>query len=968
MTINIPLSVSEYAGIRRVDEPLTSGVPIPECANIMSVLDLEVCDSNNNRIPAQFTVLSRWHGVPDDETKPIKWVLLDFNADVDLGGTSIYYLRDGAGDSTQNTNLNLVEDDNTIVVNTGVATFTINKNYFNLFDYVNIDGKNIVSQPNAGGVVLTDINGKIFTTLNESPEEIFIEEVGVQRAVIKIRGVFKAEDHTYFARSVHFPEDTPKFDQPYENSFFYYNCRIHFYNNKEYVKLFLTIENNGANGYTDPEWKYAPRQPVNFDSIDLVINKSSNNTTISSEDGTSQLTHSDVFTILQNWKDNLTDSYGDTLEPIFEKGIYYTSKKNDNEISAGLMNPGWVDSYSPDNSSGVGFAVRHFWQNFPKKITADHSMIKIGLWPKEGYFPYWNFSTTFEPQFEHYTFEAGRHKTYEMIIRFYSDSEDNQTQTISKSMESPLVALPDSAWVAETKALGLIGPSGIESDDIEMKEALERFERFQTSTVYEDDSYNGVAIPNIRTRNPPVNEWERQSMFFNWANFGDLLWMNHQPCSTHYDWTYKMLLHYIRTGKRRLFDVGVEMAKHRYDIDQYHGERSSTDGMHKWANHLQFYEKDSNGSTKGKISKPTHNWNGGIILYYLLTGDRKSLEAAEENSKGILNHFGDGGLFNASYQGKPHELRSEGWSMLNLVEIYRVTGEQKYLDVAKNIAKNRVMYTEQQSGGRGVILGGTPPSPLHDRICGIVDCECVELDTDCYNVMLPLMLAYTSEGLIAVHHETQDKELGDMLIRTGNFLKDEMLFGGDYNEDGLYRTLRTANVWVKEDIDGSIRLGSGHSNSYHYGFASPIYTLFWSNLFAYAYRLTKNSEYLDWARKCFKDMMFHHISQGYVDPGQRDMITFKDNMWGSTHTKVHGWIGRTNQVYLNTEWELQHSQLIDGDLNQDSSLNIIDYKLMCDALGKQIHEVGYSKIADYDNNDKVTYSDFKEWYNYYQNI
>jgi len=107
MTINIPLSVSEYAGIQRVDEPLTSGVPLPESANIISALDLEVCDNNNIRVPAQFTVLSRWHGIPSDETKPIKWVLLDFNADVNIGGTSTYYLRDGAVDSTPTTDLTL---------------------------------------------------------------------------------------------------------------------------------------------------------------------------------------------------------------------------------------------------------------------------------------------------------------------------------------------------------------------------------------------------------------------------------------------------------------------------------------------------------------------------------------------------------------------------------------------------------------------------------------------------------------------------------------------------------------------------------------------------------------------------------------------------------------------------------------------------------------------------------------------
>ena len=168
MTINIPLSVSEYAGIQRADEPLTSGIPLPESANITSVLDLEVCDLDNNRIPAQFTVLSRWNGIPSDETKPIKWVLLDFNADVDIGGTSTYYLRSGAGDSTPVTNLDLIEDEDSIVVNTGAAKFTINKNYFNLFDYVQVGDNTVLSQPNDGGIILHNKKNIIINFMRSS--------------------------------------------------------------------------------------------------------------------------------------------------------------------------------------------------------------------------------------------------------------------------------------------------------------------------------------------------------------------------------------------------------------------------------------------------------------------------------------------------------------------------------------------------------------------------------------------------------------------------------------------------------------------------------------------------------------------------------------------------------------------------------------------------------------------------------
>lgn len=980
MTINIPLSVSEYAGIQRVDEPLTSGIPLPESANIISVLDLEVCDTNNNRIPAQFTVLSRWHGVPSDETKPIKWVLLDFNANVDIGGTSTYYLRDGAVDSTSATNLKLTEFDDSIVVNTGVANFTINKNYFNLFDYVNIDGKNIVSQPNDGGVILTSKDGTKYYTTLEAPEKIEIEEQGPMRTVIKIRGVFKAEDGSYFAPSITNPAKSSRgrFSQPYPNSFIYYNFRIHFYNNKDYVKVFFTLENNGANGNTNPEPNWAPIQAVNFDSVNLIIKQNSaNQLNIASEDSLTQLGLLDSFILYQDWKENLTDSRANTLESTFENGIYYTTKKNFRQLSTGQTNPGWIDAN--DNSQGIGLAIRHFWQNFPKKITVNNSEIKIGFWPEEGYFPYCQRKVE-DPDNVYcgkagrdggaYVFDGGRHKTYEIFLRFYSGNEDAQTQKLSKSLEEPLMALATSEWYSQTKALGMIGPSGFSSFDSEIDEAMERYDRFQTGMVYREDSDNRATILSIKTQKSPTWEVPYQDMFFSWANFGDLLWHEQSFCSLHYDWTYKMLLHYIRTGKRKLFDTGVEMAKHRYDIDQYHGERTDTQMNHKWTTYFQYYELDGNGHG-GRVGGPTHNWNSGIILYYLLTGDKKSLDAAEENTKGILNHFGKGGLGgrDSSVLGCTGEVRAEGWSMLNLVNLYRVTGNSLYLETAKDIVKNRILYTEQESGGRGVITGGKSGS--FGRALEVAGCECVETSDNCNrckNTLQPLMVGYISEGMIAVHQETQDEELGALLVRTADFLKNKMLFGGDYNAEGQYRTIRTNYVWVEEDPDGSIRMDSDYYKSYHCGYVESIYTLFWADYFAYAYKLTNNSEYLDWARKCFRDMMFYYAAPTeYVNPEYRSRISFMDGNFPHSHTKIHGWIGRTNQVYLHTEWQLQQSGDIPGDLNKDQVIDVDDYISIMDALGTQKDEIGYIPDADYDANDKVTYSDFKKWYKHYQN-
>ena len=172
----------------------------------------------------------------------------------------------------------------------------------------------------------------------------------------------------------------------------------------------------------------------------------------------------------------MTDGINDTLEPVFEKGIYYVTKKNSQQLSTGLTNPGWIDANS--DSQGVGLAIRHFWQNFPKKITVDNSEIKIGLWPEKGYYPYCQQANYPDSKYdiyckeagkdaEVYLFDAGRHKTYEMFLRFYPGSQDSQTQGLSKSLENPLMALAPSEWYAQTKALGMISPSGMTATDPE---------------------------------------------------------------------------------------------------------------------------------------------------------------------------------------------------------------------------------------------------------------------------------------------------------------------------------------------------------------------------------------------------------------------------------------------------------------------------------------------------------------------
>ncbi|MEZ4526976.1 MAG: PKD domain-containing protein [Desulfobacterales bacterium] len=292
------------------------------------------------------------------------------------------------------------------------------------------------------------------------------------------------------------------------------------------------------------------------------------------------------------------------------------------------------------------------------------------------------------------------------------------------------------------------------------------------------------------------------------------------------------------------------------------------------------------------------------MLYYLLTGDRKAWEAAEENGKAALNHYGTGGLFDADVK-RPaqYETRMETWPILNLVNLYRVSGNAEYLRVAKNIAKNRLLVREQAAGGKGYFGSGDENS-VSDASQSTV------------------MWMYAIEAMISIHYETQDPDLRQLLIRMADFTKDSFLFGGAYNAKGEYMPVLSTWIWHKNDPDGSAGLAALDPNASdfytkkEYYSAEPVNTFFWADLFAYAYRLTDKTEYMDWARKCFRDSIFYYDKEGktygtdgYINPDSRARLSFIDGKYPESRTKIHGWIARTNQIYLFTEWQLQQGGL-----------------------------------------------------------
>ncbi|HEV8268612.1 MAG TPA: hypothetical protein VGR00_10275 [Thermoanaerobaculia bacterium] len=135
----LQMAVRETAGIARTGEVLRSGVPLPRGLNVTSTASLTVVDGGGIPVPADFRILARWNAALTDTMAPIQWVLVAFAATVGANATATYRLvTDGSAgpNPAPGTPLTLTQMGNTVVVNTGVATFTFGTSAGALFDSV----------------------------------------------------------------------------------------------------------------------------------------------------------------------------------------------------------------------------------------------------------------------------------------------------------------------------------------------------------------------------------------------------------------------------------------------------------------------------------------------------------------------------------------------------------------------------------------------------------------------------------------------------------------------------------------------------------------------------------------------------------------------------------------------------------------------------------------------------------------
>jgi len=679
----VTLSVTESAGLARADAPVTLGLPLPRALNIINTTALRLVDGSGALVPCQFTPMARWGGAPGDAAKPIRWLLLDFQADVAANSTALYRLRADGGPAPSYPTLQITNGAGAVTIHTGVAAFTISKTDGNL----SAAG---LSSPLYGRARI--LGGNVYTTTG--PVTVTVKLDGPMRASVEVRGAYRRNG----ARLLD------------------YTSRYWFYAGRPTVRLSHTLENNtpcllgewdqllchniGSGGsITVPDVSLIA--PASL-GASLTYQAGGQNAPASGAlsanlavyQDSSGLDHWDRYPTFTDWENNPLDTRPRMQSYVAFKG--YRTTLGAATLQTGDQAPGWLGVSGSLGAWSV--AVRDFWQNFPKALRASASgQIEIGLLPDE-----------FGSSGYGFNLRAGEHKTHEIWLGPTSAASLRQAS-------EKLIARAPARWYVESGALSALAARDY-ADWPDYEEYVDH--QLDTAPAYEE-------WMNWYANLPAALE---NTDFYGLFDYGDAP-LDYEgylvsPMNPKYHMDYGFWLQWLRSGDARWLRLAEAADRHIADIDILHNLHSPRH----WGDGIMFghSEHDEPG-----FVNPHRNANSGhpdtafgapgLLTAYYLTGDEKVREAALEladciawrleNDEFLCGYYPPGAcngqgyvLGEGLYDGNA---RPAANALAIVVAAYRATGEARYLTAADAVVRwaraADQPYIGGPTGGEGAI-------------------------------------------------------------------------------------------------------------------------------------------------------------------------------------------------------------------------------------------------------------------------
>ena len=675
--------------------PVTQGIPFADGA-LRCGTPVRVVDAAGRVLPSQSRCLATWR----EDRQFVKWLLVDFQADIRAGRSSDVFIEHGPGmePGSPPRAVTVEEGERELVLATGPMRLVLShsrhlyrqrrRGFLARCTIKTAEGDHdLFAGSRVPFLYMADGTGCTFDSLTAAPRPVIaVEESGPMRACVCIRG------HHATANGV---KVCP------------FILRIHVYAGKSDLRLYHTF-------VFDQDADHMELSAIGMKfPLDLGEDPEM---AFGIDRGVHRTRQASNALVLQS-----TDTD-------------YALAEDGRTVATGGKARGWATMCGRKASAAV--AVRHFWQEYPKGIALDDDgTIDVQIWP-DRHDGALSFSTPFKEEaiffgtpgflgtpttrdeafvkqqlqkrptaplnLKSFNIQnerdlewverviethapdrpasyndtavsdgTGAAKTTEFMLRFSPDPiPQPEARAWGEAVREPPVAPPASDYICATR---VIGPFGAHSDprfsrihdaldDITERYIVEPRElgrlygmmRYGNLVCVHSDSV-GVVYRYYRERDPakafryigPYNNEANDEVFALWCNF-------------------------MRTGERKHFLLAEAYSQNVADVAICHDHPAMPEvvGLMHYHNAHQW----SGGHS------PSHTLVAGLLLHYYFTGNRRLLDVAREVADWAVRNQEPCGIISNREQPLHRELTGPLWCVF---EVYKATWERRYGDLAR---------------------------------------------------------------------------------------------------------------------------------------------------------------------------------------------------------------------------------------------------------------------------------------------
>ena len=664
-SLSVPIHVDVPTGIRHGMWPVTFGVPFPKGAVPVGA-GLRMM-ANDGPVPTQTTPLATW----TERGAHVRWLLVDFQVDAAREAQTKYCLVRGVSLDPW-PRLSVRRYERRMLVDTGAAQFAIRDNGCFCIESARVRGRELVDADDPVCFFVTDHRN---ATYRANGDGSLIEDQGPLRLGLKSEGWYTSEDGSRFCRHV---------------------IRLEFFAGLSLIRVLHTFIFTSTSDD-------AQIRDLGFE---LPLASASRPAATFGTDASNWLTSHTVGGADHAY---LVQDHSTRFDLKFDL-IDAKSKK---PLVSGKKAGGWVH-LGDKTGAGVTVALREAWQNYPNQLEVRGRRAVVHLWPLHGRMldfrtkallaPYGEegiktidrfFLRQRQPYtrsiFDVYNNAMGVAKTHEVWLHFHADGFDPQVVT---QANRPVLAAADPAWSCASRALGPLCQHDPKAFPV-VEDALDAmFDRF----VYWRDLYADFGWFDYQD----VHCGARGDSFSHPVAGGRCARLWRYWDSTHYGFPNGPWMLYFRSGKRKYLEFAEANARHCMDIDRCHygDDVNRIKGTHYYCDWSII---PWGGKPPTYVMLANYDKLEYLLYAYYLRGYRRGLDVMRDWGEAVARFHSDTTKAFPLRMLRPNykNIRHFGPPLGNLTELYRVTWDERYLDIARDYAKALVdMFPDPETFAR----------------------------------------------------------------------------------------------------------------------------------------------------------------------------------------------------------------------------------------------------------------------------